>query len=530
MDIIIKNAKIVDGTGNPFYYGDIGISGDRISVIGRIVTPEGGRILDVERMVVCPGFIDEHSHSDWTIQQNRQAESSLRQGVTTEIVGNCGFSNTPVTEKNENYVKSMLDAYQPDVSLTWNSFQEYLFSIEHPGIGINMVFLVGHGNLRRAVLGAEARPATDEEIKEIKELLSVSLDEGAAGLSTGLEFMPGRLADKRELIAFLDVVAHKGKVHACHIRNRDRFFKEAIDEIIEVTQATGVRLVFSHLSAKPGSDKDDWQKIMDKIEAKRKEGFDVTADMIPYRVGPGILSNILPDWMFEGGVDKLVKRLNDKEIRKKLLGDCNCYWLLFARGEWEKISLSGNIEHPEFLGKNFKEISEITGKPPLECVFDILADAGKGLNYVTINGVLFTEEHVREMISHPLYAIVSDGWSSGEHGPTSRFANHPNCFGWVPRVLGYYVREVKLFRLEDAIKKMTSFPATRFNLKDRGILKEGMIADIAVFDEHMIAEEVSYVVPKKYANCMKYVFLSGKIVVENGKLKNKGMLSGKILK
>ena len=525
MSITIKNAKVVDGTGNPYFYGDIGIKNGKINAIGNV--KPSGRVINAKGLTVCPGIIDAHSHSDWTLLQNRNAESALRQGVTTEVVGNCGFSSAPLTDKNAAFIDANLKSYAPNVNVNWKGFKEYINRLNKPGMGINVVTLVGHGTLRRAILGKEDRKATDKEIKLMGGLLAESLDQGAAGFSTGLEFMPGRLADKRELSGLIKVVAGKNKIHTCHIRNRDRKFKEAVDEILDITAKTGCKLSFSHLSAKPGSKRDDWKKIMDKIDLMRKKGLNITTDMIVYRAGPGLLCNILPGWLFEGGTGEAVKRLKDPATRRKLKGQCNRYWLMVEKKQWDRLSLSGCVSHPELLGKTFKQISEKLGKPVLDCVFDILAEEGEGMPSAMMNGVLFTEEHVREMISHPLYCLASDANVSEENGLTSKFANHPSIFGWVPRVLDYYVKQVKLFSLEEAISKMTSFPAQVYELKGRGLIKEGFIADLAIFDEKKVKEEVDFAKPKKYSSSMEYVVIGGEIVLEGSKIKSK--LCGKVL-
>ena len=525
MLITIKGGKIVDGTGNPYFYGDVGINNGRITEIGSVKAK--GKVINAKGLTVCPGIIDAHSHSDWTLLQNRKSESALRQGVTTEVVGNCGFSSAPLTGKNAAFIEANLKAYAPNVKIDWKNFKEYIDRLNKPGMGINTVTLVGHGTLRRAILGKEDRRATDSEIKKMAELLAASLDQGAAGFSTGLEFMPGRLADKRELTGLIKVVAEKNKIHTCHIRNRDRKFKEAVDEILDITVKTGCRLSFSHLSAKPGSKKDDWKKIMDKIEQMRSRGLNITTDMIVYRAGPGLLCNILPGWLFEGGTKEAVKRLKDPEIRKKLKNQCNRYWLMVEKKQWNRLSLSGCVSHPELLGKTFKQIADKMGKPVLDCIFDILAEEGEGMPSAMMNGILFTEKHVREMISHPLYCLASDANVSEVNGLTSKFANHPSIFGWVPRVLDYYVKQVKLFSLEEAISKMTSFPAQVYGLKGRGLIKEGFIADLAIFDEKKVKEEVDFAKPIKYSNSMEYVFMGGEIVVEKARIKKK--LLGRVL-
>ncbi len=527
-DTIILNAKIVDGTGNPFYYRDIRISDDKISQIGNIHINGDEEIIDAKKMVVCPGFIDGHTHSDLSIQQNRKAESSLRQGVTTEIIGNCGIGLAPVTDKNRNTCKSMMVTYQPDVPLTWNSFKEYISELNNPGIGINIVPLVGHGVLRQAVIGENnIRAASNKEIEEMAELLGCCLDEGAAGFSTGLEYIPGNMTEKKEFLALLKVVAKKDLLHCTHIRNRDIKFKEAVDEIIELTEETGTRVLFSHLMAKPGSGKNDWNQIMQLINTKRDEGLDISTDFVPYTICPGLLYNILPEWIFDGGIKETLKKLGDKAVRKRLMTECNRYWLLFAYEEWEKVFLVSSNEHPELSNMSFQEISNKMGKHPLECVFDILIDAGEGMKDVWINGELYSEEYIREQLIHPLYGIVSDGRPTEENGYTSRFGAHPNCFGWVPKIIGNYVNDQKLISLEEAVRKMTSLPASRFNLNNRGLLTEGKIADITIFDDKLIKEEVSYEKPHKYSNSMKYVFIAGKMVVKDSQLIN-GM-QGRVL-
>ena len=524
--ILIRNGRIVDGTGNPWFPGDVAIDGSHIAAIGSLSEAEARLVIDAAGKVVCPGFVDCHSHSERTILANRKATSSIYQGVTTEIAGNCGMGFAPITDLSRPSMEKFVAFFTPEVPVDWSGFGEWLDRIQR-GTAMNIGLQVGHHVIRRAVMGMEDRAPTPDEMRTMENLVAESLDAGAIGLSFGLEFMPGRVADSEELRRLCAVVAARNKMTSWHVRNRDRKFTEAVAEAIEVTRSAGAGLQLSHLSAKPGSAPRAWNQVMELVYLARSQGQDVQCDMIPYVAGPGRLSTILPTWATQGTTAEVQKRLRDPEIRKILMAESDRYWLLFYYREWDKLTLTASQAHPEWVGMTFREIGEDAGKDPFECVYDILADEGESMDETKINGVLFSEGDIVEWLSDPLFSIAADGFTTVDNGPLTAFSNHPNCYGWTPTVIGKYVREQRTLQLEEAICKMTSQPASRFGLYDRGLLREGMKADVIVFDEAQFTTRATYLKPHAYAEGMEWVLVNGQIALEQGV--PTGALAGEVL-
>jgi N-acyl-D-aspartate/D-glutamate deacylase len=314
---------------------------------------------------------------------------------------------------------------------------------------------------------------------------------------------------------------------AWHVRNRDRRFVEAVEEALAVTRAAGAGLQLSHLSAKPGSSPRAWNRCMEAVRLARSEGHDVQCDMIPYTIGPGGLSTILPDWATEGTIEEVQTRLRDREVRKKLVAESDRYWFLFYYREWDKLTLTRSRAHPEWIGMTLREIGEAAGKDPFDCVYDILADEGEGMFAAGVNGVLFSEGDVAEWISDPLFSIAADGMTLKDSGPLTQAGHHPNCYGWTPRVIQKYVRELRTMGLEEAIRKMTSLPTERFGLIDRGILRTDMMADVLVFDEQAFKTRATFLNPHVYAEGMDHVLVNGRLALEKGT--PTGTLAGRVL-
>jgi N-acyl-D-amino-acid deacylase len=522
-DIIIRNGRIIDGTGNPWFPGDVAVSGDRIAATGNLSSAEGRIEIDATGKIVCPGFVDCHSHSDRTVLANYEVTSSVYQGVTTEITGNCGSGPAPITDGNRSFALSRLPE---GVQADWSTCGEFLDRInEH--VAINIGFLVGHNTVRWAVMTKDDPVPTEDEMRAMERLVAESLDDGAIGLSFGLEFMPGRVAHAEELRRLCAVAASRSKMTAWHIRNRDRRFVEATEEALAVTRAAGAGLQLSHLSAKPGSSPRAWNRCMEAVILARSEGHDVQCDAIPYAIGPGGLATILPDWATEGTIEEVQARLRDPAVRKKLIAESDRYWFLFYYREWDKLTLTRSSAHPEWIGMTLREIGEAAGQDPFDCVYDILADEGEGMFAAGVNGVLFSEGDVAEWISHPLVSIAADGMALKESGPLAKPGHHPNCFGWTPLVIQKYVHEMRTMRIEEAVRKMTSMPAERFGLTDRGILRAKMMADVIVFDAQAFKTRATFLKPHVYAEGMDHVIVNGRLALENGA--PTGTLAGRVL-
>ncbi len=525
-DILIRNGTIMDGLGNPGFPADLAIEGDRIVAIGRLDGAEAKTVVNAAGKIVSPGIVDIHSHTDRTILGNREAVSSLYQGVTTEIVGNCGMTYAPVCDFSRAAMAGLVVCFCPGVPVDWSTFGEFTARVQE-GTAVNLALQVGHNALRRAAIGMEDRPATEDELRYMENLAAEALDNGALGLSFGLEFLPGRAADAEELRRLCAVAAKRNKMTSWHVRNRDRKFEEAVQEAIDVTGAAGAGLQLAHLSAKPGSSPRAWNRCMEAVRLARSRGQDIQCDMIAYTVGPGLLSTILPNWAHQGTIPEIQARLRDPETRKKLIAQSDRYWFLFYFREWDKLTLTGNQTHPEWVGKTFRELGEIAGKDPFEVVYDILADEGEKMDECGVNGVLFSEGDIIEWLSDPLFCIASDSLAVRDSGPTVKYAFHPLDYGWVPTVVQKYVRELRSFSLETAIQKMTSQPASRFGLYDRGLLRAGAKADVIIFDPAQFKSRATYTKPNVYAEGMDYVLINGKFALQQGK--PTGTLAGRVL-
>jgi N-acyl-D-amino-acid deacylase len=435
--------------------------------------------------------------------------------VTTEIVGNCGLGFAPISESSRAVMDKMITATCANISASWSSCDQFLDRIQE-GIAINLGLLAGHGVVRRAVMGSADRSPTEDEMRQMERLVAESLDAGAIGLSFGLEFMPGRVAQPEELRRLCAVAGSRRKMTCWHVRNRDRKFEEAVQEAIDVTREAGAALQLSHLSAKPGSSPRAWNRCMEAVRLARSRGQDIQCDQIPYTVGPGLLSTILPTWASQGTVPEIQARLRDPKMREQMIAQSDRYWFLFWYREWDKLTVTATRSHPEWIGMTFREIGAKLGIDPFQIVYTILADEGEGMDQVWINGVLFSEGDIIEWITDPLFSIAADGFTSKDSGPLVKVANHPNCYGWTPRVVQTYVRELRCMSLETAIHKMTAMPAIRFGIYDRGLLRAGMQADIAIFDEAKFKTRATYLKPHVYAEGMEYVFVNGRMALDNG--------------
>lgn len=534
LDVLIRGGSVLDGTGSAALPADVGIADDRIAFVrvrpdghgGHDVTVDAGTVVDADGKVVAPGFIDIHTHSDFTLLEERTARSVLRQGVTTEVVGNCGQSYAPVTERNRPMIVGRSSGWQPSVDVSWTTVGGYLDEVRK-GNGANAFFLVGHGAVRSAVIGSDDRIATNGEIATMALLVDQAMDQGARGLSFGLEYPPGRSATSTELTALAQTVARRNGLVTSHVRNRDRHFEPAADEVLAVGRDTNVRLQVSHLLAKPGHRPGSWERVLEKIDEHRKAGFDVAADTIPYTTGPGFATAFLPPWAVEGGPKRILERLRDPEQYARIRMDYGRYWLFLEEGQWDRLTVSYSDAHPEWIGERFDVLSKHLAIEPIDVLLRLFLDEGEGLDRVGVNGLLFSEDHVRECLREPTFALASDGWRGTRDGGAGEAANHPNAWGFAPLILGHYVRETAVLQLEDAVRRMTSYPAQRLGLADRGVLREGAYADVVVFDPGTIGTASNYQRPAVRPTGIHDVFVNGARAVESCELT--AVMAGRVL-
>jgi len=517
-DLIVKGGRVVDGAGNPWYRADVAIHEGKIVAIGRL----GGKadhLISVEGLVVAPGFIDTHSHSDLMLMAEPEARQKVMQGVTTEIVGQDGLGEAPLQDDVVDDWRRYLSGLNgdPDIEWSWRSFDEYLNRLESARPAINVASLVGHGNLRLLAMGMENRPPTASELEEMKRLLDEAMAQGAFGMSTGLIYPPCVYAETAELTELCRVVSSRGGVFVAHMRNEGDKLFESIDEVIAIGRDTGIPVQISHFKA---SGRQNWGKVVEALEMldrARTEGVDVTVDQYPYIAGSTFLSSLLPSWALEGGTARMMERLGDEATRKRIAAEMSGA----GRGRewgWEGILVTSvkSERNRRFEGKTVGKIAEERRQEPVEAVLSLIVEEENAVGMASFS---MSEDDVRTVMRSRLQMVCTDGIVLGKP--------HPRVYGSFPRVLGPYVREGVL-RLEDAVRKMTSMPAQRFGLLDRGLLRPGMRADVVVFDPETVADRATFQDPHQFPQGIEYVIVNGTVTVDGGN--HTGARAGKVLR
>ena len=518
-DIIIKNGRVMDGSGNPWYHADVGIKGGRITEINDLGNTVASRIIDAEGMIVAPGFIDIHSHSDYPVLIEPEVHSKIRQGVTTEVIGNCGSSAAPMnkglSEYREKYDKSQLG---DEFEFSCGSMEEYLDMVRGKGASFNIVPLTGHGTLRQNIIGNDNRAPTGPELEEMKDLLTQSLKEGAWGLSTGLIYTPNLYAKTDEIIELVRVLEKYDGLYTSHIRGEGDTLIEAVDEAIKIGKETGVSVQISHFKACGSRNWGKTEDTLRMIQDARDRGIDVTFDQYPYIASSTGLASILPPWAHEGGAEKLLQRISDPETREKLRAQPT-----EEMEDWTRILIAHAANTPKYEGKTVQEIADLEKKTPFDAMCDLLLAENAQVMVILYE---MCEEDVQRVMQDPNGMIGSDGRAMSPDGVFGGSKFHPRYYGTFPRVLGYYVRK-GVISLQEAVRKMTSAPAQRLGIKDRGLVREGFVADITVFDPDTVKDEATFIDPHRYATGIPYVIVNGVVVIDNGD--HTGALPGKPL-
>jgi len=533
-DVIIKDGKIIDGSGNPWFNRDVGIKNGKIAKIGRLAHSEAEKIIDAKGYVVCPGFIDMHSHSDLSVFFNPKLESTIRQGITTLVVGNCGISLAPINPEMKDLLMKEISSFLPiceELEMDWIKFDEYLSRLEEIGVSANIATLVGHGTVRIAAMGLEDRDPARKEMEEMKSLVAEAMEAGAFGLSTGLIYPPGTYSKTDEIIELCKVVAKYGGIYASHIRSERAGLIEAVKEALTIGEKAKIPVEISHHKA---AGRSNWGKTVETLklmEEARAGGVDVTCDQYPYNAGMTSLATLLPPWIREGGIDKMLERLRNPEERERAreeMRQSSKEWEnLVADCGWENIYVSAvsSDKNKPLEGKSLAEIAKIRGKDEFTVLCDLLIEE-KGR--VAIILFIMDKDDIRRVMRSRLQMVGTDCWASAPYGILRVGKPHPRFYGTYPRILGRYVREEGVLTLEEAVRKMTSLPAQRLGLMDRGLLRPGMWADIVIFDPDRVIDKATYQNPHQYPEGIEYVLVNGKIVVE--KREHKGIPAGKILR
>lgn len=521
-DLIIRNGRVIDGIKDEDYKADVGIISDRIQALGNLQAEKGRTVIDAKGRVVSPGFIDIHSNTDFELLINSRAESKIRQGVTTELSGNCGGSVFPrkrTTQKTEGEIHQ-----RPGLDVDWVDLEGYRSRLTKNRIAVNHGTLVGQGTLRDYVMGEERREPILKELELMKKLVAEAMEQGAFGISTGLEYAPSGFAAAPEVIELCKVAAKYGGFYATHIRSEDNQVLEAVGESIYIAEKGEIPLQISHLKA---SGRINWWKMpmmIDLIERAQERGLSVAADRYPYTAYSTGLSIFFPQWALDGGAKEFVERLKNRNLRQKMKAET--LEKVIGNNSWESLLIVDvNTEKNRHLeGKYFSEGSAERKQDPYEFACDLLIEEGGD---VSIVGFGMSEENTDLVLKHPLVMLCSDGVALAPYGPLNRGVPHPRNYGAFPRFLGVYVRQKNLLSLPKAIKKMTSLPAAKMKLKDRGSIKEGNFADLVIFDPANISDRATYTGPKQYPAGIDYVIVNGRIVIDHDK--HTGELPGKVL-
>jgi N-acyl-D-amino-acid deacylase len=513
-DLLFTGGRVVDGTGAPWFRADVCVVGDHVDAIGHLAGREARRRIDASRLVITPGFIDMLGQSEYNVLVDGRAASKITQGITTEITGE-GGSIAPV---NARMIADSKETYAHyGVTPNWTTLAEYFAEFERRGAAINLGTFVGAGGVRNLVIGKDNRKATPDELKAMEAAVARAMEDGALGLSTSLIYVPDTYAPTEEIIALAKVAARYGGSYITHQRNEDDTIDQSLDEVFRIAREAALPAEIYHLKTAGRRNFGRMPAVLKRIEDARAEGLDVTADQYPWTASSNNLDASLPVWVREGGAEKLVARLSDPATRARARAD----FLKEHEGNWPTHAseiLITSVLNPElkrYEGKTVEQIATAESKDAVDVIMDIVVADKGNTGRVTFS---MSEDDVRAALRHPLVSFCTDSGAMAEDGILSQEKSHPRAWASAPRILGKYVREEKLLTLEEAIRKMTSLPASRMRLADRGVLRSGMRADLVVFDPQTVGERSSYADPTHYSEGIPYVAVNGTLVVDEGRI------------
>ncbi len=511
LDLLIRGGTVVDGTKAPARAGDVGIAGGRIVAVGDLTEAAAGRTIEAGGRVVAPGFVDLHSHADWSLLVDPRAESAIRQGVTTMILGNCGHAPAPLARPEDarhlvlGYVES------PEARADWRDVDGYLRALEARRPAINVGTLIGHNAVRVAVLGFEQRAARPDEIRAMRRLVAEGMAAGAFGLSTGLEYPLGKAATTEEVVELAREA--RGGFYATHARHRNEGAEEALDEALAICRAAGVPLQFSHLPPRVWAPDGATARMIAAVDRARAGGQDAAFDSVCYGWGCTSVASLLPSWAFEGGVGALVARLGDPATRARIKAYDRPFYRFVLTGEWDQMALYSSAASPEYVGLTFAEIGARLGRDPHDALLDLMVREGAGLYGMLMAANSQRLDEIQAAIRHPACAVESDGLTLAHDGPMAA-VHHPYTYGWAARLLGQFVREDRLLPLEEAVWKLTGLPAARAGLADRGRLLPGQAADVVVFDPATIRDATTMARPDEFPPGITLTVVNGQVAFD----------------
>lgn len=527
LDVLLRGGNVVDGSGSAPVRADVLISDGRIVAIGEALGAPDTSVVDVEGKVVAPGFIDIHTHCDFTLHRWPRADAMVRQGVTTVVVGNCGHSTFPVGDgERKEMLKAYSDFLADDLSWTWTDAAGFTKVLSALPLAPNVALQVGHGTARVAAMGFDDRAPTEGELERMRASVADAMRAGAFGLSTGLIYPPGTYATTGEVVALAEVAAAHGGFYSTHMRNEGPALLDSIAETLEVAERAHIPVEISHHKVLGRRNWGLTEKSLALIDDARARGLDVSADQYPYEASATTLAALLPTWAVEGGTDRMRARLFDPAERERIRDDVlNGPFDGGPKRDFEPETLmiaSVTPEDPALVGRTISEIAGSRGVQPVDAMLDLLAHHGGGVQVVIF---AIGEEDIRRVMSHPAVAVASDGWTLN---PEAGGCPHPRSYGTFARVLGHYVRDEHHLSLEEAVRKMTSLPAARLGMADRGRLSPGAWADVVVFDPATVADRATFTDPHRYCAGVSHVFVNGQCVIEAGE--DTGAASGRVLR
>lgn len=510
-DILIKNGSVIDGSGSPAFPSDIAIKNGKIVEIGSLGACEAKRVIDAKGQVVAPGFIDIHTHTDFTIQLDNRCESQVRQGITTEIVGLCGASNAPCTENTKSEI------IRPEfLKGNWTSFSSYLEVLDSAKPATNIACLVGHGTLRTITMPASSRSreASADEIRAMQYELEKCFEAGAFGLSTGLEYFPGKAANAYELEQLCTIVAKHDVFHACHIRNRDLHGLSAYLEVLEVARNSGSRLQISHMNNKYGRPEKTMTRALEMIKWMREDGVFVGMDVIPSIWNHSFASALLPLWALDLPLPDLLDTLKDPQKKLALMHNPEPYMQLHVQGKWDKIYILDAKKTRRYIGMNIADIAkEQNCASGWDALFSLFIEEEDTLHSIVFTGECFPMEDILEVLQDPFCAVCSDSVASATDGVTKDVRVSPDTFTWAERFLRTFILEKNLLSLPEAIRRLTSLPALQAGIRDRGLIKKDYCADIVIFSPEKLNDDATFADSAHYPKGINTVLINGQIAL-----------------
>jgi len=513
MELILAGGQVVDGTGSPAYRADVGLSAGRIAALGDLSAADASRRIDVTGRVVCPGFIDMHAHSDLSLLVQPTGDSKLQQGVTTEVNGNCGFSPAPLSDASARTVAELhgfFGSYVHDLGWEWRSPDEYIARLESGGLSYNVVLLVGHATVRITAMGMAHRPPTAAELAQMRELVRAAMQAGYFGMSSGLVTAPSVYADTDELVELARVVAEYGGLYATHMRGEGHSLLRATAEGLEVGERSGAPVQISHHKA---TFRPYWGRVRQAIQLSEwatERGQSVGFDVYPYTAGSANLSQIIPEWAHEGGLNRMLERVRDPATRERIRRD-----IAEQKREWDRtfVAWVPAAADQALQGQSIATVAERRGLDPIDALFAVLVES---VGEAAMVHFVMDEQDVRFVMRHPLSMFGTDGFGLAPTGVLGEGQPHPRCYGTYPRILGHYVRDQQVLGLEDAVRKASFLPAERLGLATRGRIQTGAEADLVVFDPTTIEDTATYEHPHRFPLGIDYVLVGGQIAVDHG--------------